>query len=199
MPGPRRAGPGPVSSLATPSHPDLFRGGSSSRGDQQKRRDARPAHLCPRHQRPAGRPDGHGPLRRARSRASGRRGHGVGGQAASSGARLLRPAGAAAAGRVPRPVRPARRPHPDRGTGRHAARRAQPLRPRRPARRLPAGGQRLADPRGGPQSPGRGVRRHGRLQGPAAADQGVVRRAPRRGVPRGARHHGAPAGPEWPS
>ena len=33
-PAPR--GSGPVSSLATPSHPDLFRGGSSTRGDQQE-------------------------------------------------------------------------------------------------------------------------------------------------------------------
>ena len=105
--------PGPVS--ATPSLPDLIRGGTSFRGDQHKAPHARPAHLCSRHQRPAGRPERHDPLRRARSRAADRRGHGAGGQAAPSGARLLRPAGAAPARRVPGPVRPPRRPHPDRG------------------------------------------------------------------------------------
>ena len=48
------------------------------------------------------------------------------------------------------------------------------------------------------------VRRHGRLQGPAAADQGLVRGTARRGVPRGAGHHGlrldrdVRAGGRWP-
>ena len=49
---------------------------------------------------------------------------------------------------------------------------------------LPARRQRHPDPRGGPQPRQRGPRRHAGLQGPAAADQGVRRRAGRRGVPR---------------
>ena len=156
----------------------------------KKRRKPRPAHLCPRHQRPAGRPGRHGPLRRARSRAAGRRGHGAGGQAAPSRARLLRPAGAAPAGRVPGPVRPARRAHPHRGSRRDRCGSSSTT--PTPASCPPAirpGGQRLADPRGRPQPAGRGVRRHRRLQGPAAAHQGVLGRAARRGVPRGAGHH----------
>lgn len=55
--------------------------------------------------------------------------------------------------------------------------------------RLPVGGQRLTDSRGRAQSPGRGVRRHRRLQGPAPAHQGVLGRPPRGGVPRRTRHH----------
>ncbi len=170
--------------------PDLVRGGTSFRGDQQQAPHARPAHIRSRHQRPAGRSRCHGPLRRARSRAPDRGGHGTGGQTASPRARILRPAGPAPAGRLPGPVRQAGRPDPARGSGRDAPRRAQPLRSRRPARRLPVGGQRLTDSRGRTQPPGRGVRRHGRLQGPAAPYQGLLRGSPRRGVPRGARHHG---------
>ena len=132
----RETGPAP----RTPSLPDLIRGGTSFRGDQHKAPYARPAHLCSRHQRPAGRPARHEPLRRARSRAPDRRGHGTGGQAAPSRTRLLRPAGAAPAGRLPGPVRPSRRPHPDRGPRRDPPCRAQPLGPQRAAQPATAWG-----------------------------------------------------------
>ncbi|MGX1118334.1 hypothetical protein RKD37_003697 [Streptomyces ambofaciens] len=179
--------PGPAS---TPSLPDLFRGGTSFRGDQHKAPQARQAHLRSRHQRPAGRPERPEPLRRARGRAPHRRGDGVGGQTAPSRTRVLRPAGPAPARRVPGTARSPRRPHPDRGPRRHRPCRAQPLGPQRAAQRLPPGGQRLPHPRGRPQPPGGGIRRHRRLEGPPAQDQGVLRRPPRRGVPRRAGHHG---------
>ena len=57
---PAWCGPGPVSSPATPSLPDLFRGGTSNRGDQQEAQRSRPAHVCHRHQRAVRRPDGNG-------------------------------------------------------------------------------------------------------------------------------------------
>lgn len=191
----RRAGSRPAHrgqnrSSSSPSLPDLIRGGTSFRGDQHKAPYARPAHLCSRHQRPAGRSQCPEPLRRARGRASDRRGHGAGGQAAPSRTRLLRPAGTAPARRIPGAVRPPRCPHPDRGPRRDRTRRAQSLGPQRAAQRLPPGGQRLPHPRGRPQPAGRGVRRHGRVEGPAAQDQSLVGRTPRRGVPRRARHHG---------
>ncbi len=47
--------------------------------------------------------------------------------------------------------------------------RAQPLGPQRAALRLPPGRQRLPHPRGRPQPAGGGIRRHRRLEGPAAA------------------------------
>lgn len=175
---------------SNPSLPDLIRGGTSFRGDQHKAPYARPAHLRPRHQRPAGRPECFEPLRRARSRAADRRGHGAGGEEAPSRARLLRPAGPSPARRVPGPARPPRRPHPDRGARRDREGRAQSLGSQCAAQRLPPGGQRLPDPRGGPQPAGRGLRRHGGVEGPAPQDQGVLRGPPRRGVPRGAGHHG---------
>lgn len=186
--GPRRAADDRSSS--TPSLPDLIRGGTSFRGDQRKAPQARPAHLCPRHQRSAGRPQRPEPLRRARGRASHRRGDGTGGQEAPSRTRLLRPAGPASARRLPDSSWPSGFPDSDRGPRRNRPCRAQPLGPQRAAQRLPPGGQRLPHPRGRPQSAGRGVRRHRRVEGPPAQDQGVVRGAPRRGVPRGTRHHG---------
>ena len=204
-----RIGPSPVRSCAhrcgRPA-PRRRRTPTSSEGvrppvvTSKKRRDARPAHLCPRHQRAARRPRRHDPLRRARSRAAGRGGHGTGGQAAPSGARLLRPAGAAPAGRVPHPVRAAGRADPDRGPRRHRSGSSSTT-PTPGV--LPAGfrlrRQRLADPRRRPQPPGRGVRRHGRLQGPAAAHQGVLGRAcsPRSTAP--SWRSPTPAGPGWPS
>lgn len=171
------------------SLPDLIRGGTSFRGDQQQA-PARPAHLCSRHQRPAGRPERPDQVRRARSGAPDRRGHGTGGQAAPSGARILRPAGPAPARRLPCPSRTPGRPDLHRRSGRDPARRAQPLGSGRSPGGLPPGGQRLPHPRRRPQPPGRGIRRHRRLQGPAAAHQSVIGRPARRGVPRRARHHG---------
>lgn len=200
----RRAGLRPAQcgqdrSSSSPSLPDLIRGGTSFRGDQHKASYARPAHLCSRHQRPAGRPERPEPLRRARGRASDRRGDGTGGQEAPSGTRLLRPAGPAPARRIPGAVRPPRRPHPDRGTRWDRTRRAQPLGPQRPAQRVPPGGQRLPHPRGRPQPAGRGVRRHRRLEGPAAQDQGLVRRSSPRSTARNWPSRAPPAGPECPN
>ena len=75
-------------------------------------------------------------------------------------------------------------PVPGRRRRRHAARRAQPHRPRLAAVGLPARRQRHPDPGRRPQPGQRGARRHPGLQGPAAADQGLRGRPGRRGVPR---------------
>ena len=84
-------------------------------------------------------------------------------------------------------ARPARPPGAGRRRRRHAAGRAQPHRPDVAAGRVPARRQRHPHPGRGPQPRQRGPRRHGRLQGPADARQGLGRRARGGGVPRRAR------------
>ena len=81
------------------------------------------------------------------------------GKRAPSRARLLRPAGAAAARRPAGPARAARRADAGRRRRRHAAGRAQPQRPVGAARRLPARRQRHPHPGRGPQPRRRGPRR----------------------------------------
>ena len=77
----------------------------------------RSPYVRPRHQRPAGRPGGYDPLRRARGRPADRRHHRAGGQAAPSRAGVLRPPGAAAPRRPADRARPARRAAADRRRG----------------------------------------------------------------------------------
>ncbi len=154
---------------------------------RERRRPRRPPDVRPRHQRPARRPAGADPLRRARGRAAGRGHHRARGQAPPSRARLLRPQRAAPAGRPAHRARPPRRAAGAGPPRRHSARGAEPHRPHRAARGLPARGQRHPHPGGGQQPGRRRVRRHPGQQGPADAGQGQRRRAGRRGVPRRAR------------
>ena len=154
--------------------------------------------LRPRHLGAALGPAGDAPVRGARGRAAGRRRHRARGQAAPPGARLLRPPGPAAARRPADQRGPARPAGAGRRRRRHPAGRAQPHRPVVAAGRLPARRQRHPDPRGGQQPRQRGLRRHGRQQGPADAGQGVGRAAsrPRSTAPS---WPSTPAGPAWPS
>ena len=190
--------PRPVQ-LATPSLPDLIRGGTSFRGDQHKAPHARPAHLCSRHQRPAGRPERPDPLRRARGRAPDRRGHGAGGQEAPSRTRLLRPAGPAPARRVPGPVRPPRRPHPDRGPRRDRS--VSSSTTRTPAC-CPAG-YRLGDNDSRILAVARNLQAEGYDVTVVSKDLPLASRRPRSGCsPRSTARSWpspTPAGPEWPN
>ena len=158
--------------------------GEQAQHDPDPTRSRRPSDARARHLRPAVRPAGDPAVRGARRGPPGRRHHGAGGQAPPRRARLLRPVGPADAGRPAHRARPPRRPDPDQRRRRHAHGRAQPHRPHGPAGRVPPGRQRHPDPRGGGQPRRRGARRHGRLQGPADARQGVRVRPAGRGVPR---------------
>ena len=141
-------------------------------------------HVRPRHQRAAGRPGRAEAVRGARGGAPRRGDHRAGGQASPSRAGVLRAERTADARRPADHPRPPRRAGARRLRGRHHPGRAQPHRPRLAAVRLPARRQRHPDPRRGPQPVRRGPRRHARLEGPAAAHQGVGRRPGRRGLPR---------------
>ena len=106
--------------------------------------------------------------------------------------------GAAPARGLPARARLAHRAAAGQRPRRHAAGRAQP-----PGHVVPAGvahgrQQRPPHPGRGPQPRRRGPRRHRRHQGPAAAPQGLHRRARRRRVPQRA-GRATPAGPASPS
>ena len=124
------------------------------------------------HLGPAVRPGGVPPVHRPRGGRTARGDLRIGGQTPPPRARLVRPSGAAHAGRAAHQVRPAGPAGALQRRGRHGAGRAQPRRPERAPARLPQRLQRHPDPVGGARAGRRGPRSHAGQQGHAAAGEG---------------------------